>query len=70
MFRVPSVALRLMLLATGTSVQIDKAIVITSCDAGLILTHIDDVYVGAVRACRIDALDEPPKLNGMVRPCG
>ena len=68
MLRVPSITLRLMVLATGTSVKIDKAIVITSCDAGLILAHLDDVDVGAVRACRINAFHKPPKLNGMVRP--
>ena len=68
MLRVPSITLRLMVLATGTSVQIDKAIVIASCDAGLILAHLDDVDVGSVRAGWIDAIHEPPKLNGMVRP--
>ena len=68
MLRVPSVALRLVILATGTSVQIDKAIVISSCDAGLILTHINDIDVGAIRTCRIDPFHEPPKFNGMIRP--
>ena len=66
--RVTTIALGLVVLAAGRAIHVDQAIVVTCGDESLVLRHVHDVDVGAIRACWVDALDKPAELNGMIVP--
>ena len=70
MFWVSSIASRLMFLSTRTSVQIYKAIVISSGDTCLILAHLNDIDMTPIGPRWIYPLDEPAKFDSVIHPHG
>ena len=63
-----TIASSLVIFTAGTPVDVDKAVVVASCDQLIILTHLNDVDMATISAWRVDTIDEPAELNGMRCP--